>query len=77
MDPPPGLIAVPVPKAVLLLTEAVYLRGIQRGKWWKRRAAVTAQTPRAPRGPDARGGGHVLRDLGCNRDHQAEPTGLS
>jgi len=34
--PPPGLIAVPVPKAVLLLTEAEYLRGVKRGKWGKR-----------------------------------------
>lgn len=36
MDPPSGLIAVPVPKAVLLLTEAEYVRGIRRGKWWTR-----------------------------------------
>jgi len=33
MDPPPGLIAVSVPQALLLLTAAEYHRGIQRGKW--------------------------------------------
>ena len=57
MDPPSGLIAVPVPKAVLLLTEAEYGRGIRRGTWWpqiqaeaKRKAdTVTPHTPRAPR----------------------------
>lgn len=31
MDPPPGLIAVPVPKAVLLLTHAEFVRGVKRG----------------------------------------------
>ena len=36
LDPPPGLIAVPVPKAVLLLTQTEYLAGIRRGKWWAR-----------------------------------------
>src|SRR5512135_2590080 len=54
-DPPPGLIAVPVPKAVLLLTHAEYVRGVERGKWWTRiqaeatreADAVTPQTPRA------------------------------
>jgi len=57
MHPPPGLIAVPVPKAVLLLTEAEYVRGLKRGKPWKRMQAeakreadvVTPRTPRAPR----------------------------
>jgi len=39
-DPPPGHIAVPVPKAVLLLTEAEYVRGLKRGKWWRRREAM-------------------------------------
>jgi len=56
MDPPSGLIAVPVPQAVLLLTEAEYVRGQKRGKWWRRRQAeakrdadtVAPHTPRAP-----------------------------
>jgi len=54
-DPPPGLITVPVPKAVLLLTHAEYVRGLKRGEWWKRTQAqakreVDAVTPktRAP-----------------------------
>jgi hypothetical protein len=56
MDPPAGLIAVPVPKAVLLLSEAEYIRGVKRGKWWKRAQAtakreVAALTPRTPRAP--------------------------
>ena len=57
MDPPPGLIAVLVPKVVLLLAEAEYVRGITRGQWWRRThapaereaAALTPQTLRAPR----------------------------
>jgi len=57
MDPPSGLIAVPVSQAVLLLTEAEYGRGIRRGTWWtqiqaeakRKAAAVTLQTPRASR----------------------------
>jgi hypothetical protein len=48
IDPPSGLIAVPVPKAILLLTEAEYLAGIRRGKWWRRRQA---ETRRATSGP--------------------------
>jgi len=31
-DPPPGLIAVPMPKVVLPLTEAEYVRGAKRGR---------------------------------------------
>ena len=57
-DPPPGLIAVPVPKAVLLLTQAAFVRGLKRRKWSKRMEgaftreaeASTPQTPRAPEG---------------------------
>jgi len=49
--------AVPVSKAILLLTETKYLRDIRRRKWWKRIVAHTtrqangrnSQTPRAPR----------------------------
>jgi len=59
MDPPSGLIAVPVPQAVRLLTAAEYGRGIRRGTWWtqiqaeakRKAAAVTPQTPRVPRWP--------------------------
>jgi hypothetical protein len=32
MEPPPGLIAVSVPKVVLLLTELEYVRGLKRGR---------------------------------------------
>ncbi|HLG43669.1 MAG TPA: hypothetical protein VI337_01500 [Nitrospirales bacterium] len=37
-----GFVQVPVGKAgcVLVLTEAEYLRGIRRGKWWRRRDAL-------------------------------------
>ena len=57
MDPPSGLIGVPVPKAVLLLTEAEYVRGSRRGKWWKQIQAeakreADAVTPHAPRAPE-------------------------
>jgi len=34
-DSPLGLIVVPIPKAVLLLTEAEDVRGITRGQWWR------------------------------------------
>jgi len=59
MGPAPGLILVPVLTAVLLLTYAEYVRGLKRGKWWKRThatarreaAALTLKTPQAPRGP--------------------------
>ena len=52
-DAPPALIAVPVPKAVLLLTEAEDIRAIKRGKWWKRTHAAgkreaDAVTPETP-----------------------------
>ncbi len=33
MDPPPGLIPVPLKGAVLLLTRAEYAAAIKRGKW--------------------------------------------
>jgi len=64
-DPPPSLIAVPVPKAFLLLTYAEYVRGVKREKWWQRNQAevkheadaVAPKTPRAPRGLDAQGYG--------------------
>ena len=63
MNVPNGVIAVPVPKAVLLVTEVEYVRGQKRGKWWRRRHAeakrdadaVTPHTPRAP-GRDRRSG---------------------
>ena len=32
IDPPPGHIAAPVSKALLLLTEAEYIRRVKRGK---------------------------------------------
>ena len=47
-DPPPGLIAVPVPKAVLLLTPAEYRAGIRRGKWWRRRTELERRKPSTP-----------------------------
>lgn len=36
----PGLIQVRIPKAVLLLTEAEYRRGILRAKWWRRQETL-------------------------------------
>jgi hypothetical protein len=55
-DPPPGLMAVPVPKALLPLTYAEYVPGLLRGKWWKRRhaavmRAVNAATPKTSQAP--------------------------
>jgi hypothetical protein len=47
-DPPPSLIPVQVPKAVLLLTVAEYAAGIRRGKWWRRRVAKQQRTTQAP-----------------------------
>ena len=51
-DPPPGLIVVPIPKALLLLTIEEYAAGIGRGKWWRRlvemdrrEALATCQSP--------------------------------
>ena len=52
-----GLIAVAVPKAVLLVSNDEHVRRRRRGKWWRRtqvivhRAAeaLTPKTPRAPR----------------------------
>ena len=53
---PPGLIAVPVPRAVLLLTYTEYVRGLKRGEWWKpmqaavkREADAVTLDTRAPR----------------------------
>lgn len=40
-DPPPGLIAVPLGKAcLLLLTQAEFRAGVKRGKTWRRREAL-------------------------------------
>ena len=49
MDPPPGLIPVPLGKAyLLLLTEREYLAGIRRGKWWRRATANAKRESKAP-----------------------------
>jgi hypothetical protein len=42
--PPPGLIAVDIPKATLLLNAAEYRRAILRGKWWRRQQAHQRRT---------------------------------
>jgi hypothetical protein len=42
-DPPPGLIVVPLSKAVLLLTEREYLAGLRRGKVWRRKTSLAAR----------------------------------
>lgn len=43
-DPPPGMIPVSLPKRCgLFLTHAEYIRGLKRGKWWKRRQAMLAR----------------------------------
>jgi hypothetical protein len=53
-DLPPGMIAVRVPKAVLSLTHAEYVRAIRHGEWWRcrqakaRRTAKTFDVPAAP-----------------------------
>jgi hypothetical protein len=44
MDPPPGLIPVPLKGATLLLTQAEYLARIRRGKWWRRSQAMQRRT---------------------------------
>ena len=44
MDPPPGLISVPMNGAVLLLTQAEFTAGMRRGKWWRRRMAMERRT---------------------------------
>ena len=56
IDPPPDRIAVRVPKAVLLLTEAEYARGLERRRWRrriqatvKREADAVPPNTRAPR----------------------------
>jgi hypothetical protein len=51
MAPPPGLIAVPVPKAVLLRTEAKYVRGLKRGKWGTRTQEASKHEAAAMGGP--------------------------
>jgi len=44
---PPGLIAVDLSKQTLLvLTEAEYLRGLRRGKAWRRTVALTTREAR-------------------------------
>lgn len=42
IDPPPGFMAVPVGKGgcLLLLTDREYVQAIQRGKRFRRRAAL-------------------------------------
>ena len=43
MDPPPGLVPVPLGKAgLLLLTEQEYLAGIRRSKLWRRAQAAAS-----------------------------------
>jgi hypothetical protein len=41
---PPGHVAVPIPKAILVLTEAEYRRGILRGKWRKRQVKMKGRS---------------------------------
>jgi hypothetical protein len=43
---PPGFVHIALGKGQchLLLTEAEYLRGLRRGKWWRRRAALRRRT---------------------------------
>jgi hypothetical protein len=56
LDPPPGLIPVPLKGAVLLLTAPEFAAGIRRGKAWRRRAALTrrlAGKPAALAGPES------------------------
>jgi hypothetical protein len=50
MDPPTGLIAVPLGKGgvLLLLTEREYLAGIRRGKLWRRAQAASARALDVP-----------------------------
>jgi hypothetical protein len=50
-DAPLGLIAVPVPKAVLLLTEAEYVGGSRRGKWPKRTQGEARRDTTSAAGP--------------------------
>jgi hypothetical protein len=44
MDPPPGLIPVPMTGAVLLPTEVEFTAGTRRGKWWRRQVAMERRT---------------------------------
>lgn len=46
---PKGYILVPVSKAILILTEQEYQRGILRGKWLSRQAALRKRTERCKR----------------------------
>jgi len=41
-EAPPGFVRVPCGKGdcQLLLTQDEYLRGLRRGKWWRRRLAL-------------------------------------
>lgn len=55
-DPVPGVSAVPLRKAVLRLTQAMYVRGRKGGKYWKclhaeAKCEVAALTPKTPRAP--------------------------
>jgi len=45
-DAPPGFVHIALGKGQcqLLLTEAEYLRGLRRGKWWRRRDALAKRT---------------------------------
>jgi hypothetical protein len=46
---PTGLVSVPLGKdCILLLSEAEYIRAIKRGKWWRRREALTKRTGARP-----------------------------
>lgn len=40
IEPPPGMVAVPMKGAILLLTRPEYLAGLRRGKAWRRREAL-------------------------------------
>lgn len=57
MEPPSGLVAVQIPKALLLLTLDEYTRGIRRGKWWRRRQAMLAREATSAAGPVVASGG--------------------
>jgi hypothetical protein len=38
-----GFYLVTLPKCVLVLTKAEFIRALARGKWWKRRQAMRAR----------------------------------
>ena len=49
IDPPSGLIAIPLGKAtILVIPERVYLAGIRLGKLLRRRASLIKQTQPKP-----------------------------